>query len=138
MKLAVLLPALLLSVTALAAPPKTRLLDFSTETLISDEAAKAILTEHIPAKVWKIYPANKWVFLSQVEGGITPAGVCVITARVMLLPLTPTMKAVLLRPEKIATSFDAQAGASREACQALAKTKLVEATNAVVSALVKV
>ena len=138
MKFAVLLPALMLSVAAIAAPPKTRLLDFSTESLLSAETARAVFTEHIPAKVWKLYPANKWVFVSQVEGGVTAAGVCVITARVMLLPLTPTMKAVMLRPEKIATAFASQAGATLAACQALAKTKLVEATSAVVSALVKV
>jgi hypothetical protein len=139
MKHAVLLPALLLSVAAFAAtPPKTRLLDFSNEHLIGDEAAKAVMAERIPAKVWKIYPASKWVFLSQVSGGITPAGACVITARVMLLPLTPTMKAVLLRPEKIITTFDSQTGLTLEACQALGKSKLVEATDAMVAALIKV
>ena len=138
MKHAIVLPALLLSVAALAAPPKTKLMDFSTDLLISDAAAKAAMAERIPAKVWKIYPASKWAFVSQVEGGLTATGTCVITARVMLLPLTPTMKAVMLRPEKTATAFDAQPGASLDVCKALAKTKLQEATNAVVSTLVKV
>lgn len=137
-KNAVLLAALMWSVAAFAAaPPKTRLLDFSNDALISVEAAKAVLAEHIPAKVWKLYPATKWAFVSQVGGGVTPAGMCVVTARVMLLPLTPTMKAVLLRPEKTTTAFDAQAGTSLDACKVLAKAKLTEATAAMVATLVK-
>lgn len=137
MKHVFLLPALLLSMAAIAAPPKTNLMDFSTDWLISEEAAKAVMNEHVPAKVWKLYPANKWAFVSQVEGGLTPAAVCVVTARVMLLPLTPRMKVVMLRPEKTATAYDSQTGLSADACKALAKVKLKEATEAVVSSLVK-
>ena len=55
----------------------------------------------------------------------------------MLLPLTPTMKAALFRPEKTATAFDAAMNSNTEACKALARVKLKEATSAVVSALVK-
>ena len=137
MKHAYLLPALLLSMAAIAAPPKTKLLDYSTHTLIDEDAAKAVMNAHIPAKVWKLYPANKWAFVSQVSGGLTPTAVCVVTARVMLLPLTPTMKVVMLRPEKTATAYDAQIGSSADACKALAKDKLKDATEAVVSSLVK-
>jgi hypothetical protein len=43
---------------------------------------------------------------------------------------------VLLRPEKIATAFDAQPGGADQ-CKALAKAKLGEAAKAVVSSLVK-
>jgi hypothetical protein len=132
------LAALALALPALAAPPKKAvLLDFSSAALIDGEAAKAVLAEGIPAKVWKVYPVTKWGFVSQVEGGITAAGVCVITARVMMVPLTQTLKAVLFRPEKIATAFDAASGASAEQCKALAKSKLGEATQSVVSSLVK-
>jgi hypothetical protein len=137
MKHVIVLPALLLSVAAWAAGPKTKLMDFSPDTLIAAQAATAIMAEHIPAKVWKLYPANKWAFVSQVEGGMTAGGICAVTARVMLLPLTPTLKVVMLRPEKTATAFDAQPGSNAEACKALAKDKLKDATNAVVSALVK-
>jgi hypothetical protein len=56
----------------------------------------------------------------------------------MLLPLTPTLKAVLFRPEKTATAFDALAGSDADACKAVARDKLKEATEAVVSALVKI
>lgn len=130
-----LLAAALAATAAHAAPPKAQLLDFSAQALIDEASAKSVLDENIPAKLWKVYPASKWAFVSQVEGGVTPGGTCVVTARVMLVPLTPTMKAVLFRPEKIATAFDAQPGA--DGCKALAKAKLGEAAKAVVSSLVK-
>jgi hypothetical protein len=62
---------------------------------------------------------------------------CVVSARVMLVPLTATAKAVLFRPQKMATAFDAAQSSSTEQCQALAREKLKESTTAVVSALVK-
>lgn len=138
MKLAVPVAAAVLAAASAvhAAPPKAKLLDFSAAALIDEASAQAVLDENIPAKLWKVYPVSKWAFVSQVEGGITAGGTCVVTARVMLVPLTPTMKAVLLRPEKIATAFDAQPG-SPEQCKALAKAKLGEAAKAVVSSLVK-
>jgi len=129
--------ALAIAQTAFGAPPKAVLLDFSNDALIDDAGAKAVLGQGIPARVWKIYPASKWGFVSQVEGGITSAGVCVVTARVMMVPLTQTLKAVLFRPEKIATAFDAASGATADQCKQLAKTKLIEATASVVSSLVK-
>lgn len=129
--------ALALCASAQAAPPKAQLLDFSSASLIDEATAKAVLDETIPARLWKVYPASKWAFVSQVEGGITASGTCVVTARVMMLPLTPTMKAVLLRPEKVATTFDAQASATAEQCRSLAKAKLGEAARSVVSSLVK-
>ncbi len=132
------LAALAFVPAAFAAPPaKAVLLDFSTKSLIEADEAKAALSEGIPERVWKVYPASKWGFVSQVEGGITAAGICVVTARVMMVPLTPTLKAVLFRPQKIATAFDAATGASPEQCKALAKSKLGEALQGVVSSLVK-
>lgn len=132
------LAALLVTAAAHAEPPKKAvLLDFSRDSLIDAAAAKAVLAEGIPSKVWKVYPAAKWAFVSQVEGGVTPAGLCVVTARVMMVPLTQAVKAPLLRPEKIATAFDAASGASSEQCRQMAKAKLGEATQSVVSSLVK-
>jgi hypothetical protein len=119
------------------APPKAVLLDFSSEGLIDAATAKTTLRDGIPGRVWKVYPASKWGFVSQVEGGVTAAGVCVVTARVMMIALTPTMKAPLFRPEKIATAFDSASGASADQCRQLAKAKLGEATQSVVSSLVK-
>ena len=117
--------------------PKSLLLDSSSEALIDAESAKALLKESIPAKVWALYPEAKWTFLSQVEGGLTRDGVCVVTARVMLLPRTGTVRAVLWRPEKKASAFDAKPGATALECKALAREKLKEAIGAVVSSLVK-
>jgi hypothetical protein len=130
-------PLLALAVAAAAAPPKTRFLDHSNHNLIDEAAAVAVMDENIPDRVWKIYPARSFIFASQVEGGMTPAGTCVIAARVMLLPLTGTAKAVLFRPQKTATAFDAAPSSNVDQCRALARNKLKEATIAVVSALVK-
>jgi hypothetical protein len=116
---------------------KSLLLDLSSEQLIDGETARTILKDGIPAKVWKVYPEGKWTFLSQVEGGLTREGICVVTARVVLLPRTGTVRAVLWRPQQKATVFDAKAGATAEQCKALAQEKLKEAVGGVVAALVK-
>lgn len=141
MQLNTLIAAGLLSVAAgvavAAAPPKAILLDHSSAALMDAATAKALLGDGIPAKVWKVYPPSKYAFSSQVEGGLTTGGTCVVTARVMLLPLTPTMKATLFRPQKTATAFDAQAGATAEQCRELAKAKLKQAIESVVSSLAK-
>jgi len=123
--------------TAAAADPKTNLVDFSNDALIDEAGAKAILAANTPAKMWVVYPASKYALVSQVEGGLTPNKTCVVTARVMLLTVTPAMKAVLLRPQKTATTFDSVSSSSTDGCRAVAKEKLKEATIAVVSALVK-
>ena len=138
MKPALLVPALLLASAAWAAEPavKTNFVDHSNALLIAPDAAKAVMGENIPAKVWKIYPASKYAFISQVEGGMKGT-TCVVAARVMLVPLTPTAKAVLFRPQKTATAYDAAPNSSTEACKTMAKEKLKEATMGVVSALVK-
>lgn len=140
MKNAVLLSALLLSASVFAADVKTNFLDHSNDALINDATAFAVMKESIPAKVWKIYPASKYVFLSQVEGGVNAAGLCVVAARVMVLPLTATVRAPLFRPlpKMTATAYDAIPGASADKCKALAKDKLKEATGAVVSNIVKI
>ena len=135
-----LLPLALLSlaeVASAAPPPKAVLLDFSTEAVMDDKTAIAMLGEHLPAKVWKVYAPNKYGFVSQVEGGLTSNNTCVITARVVMITLTPTMKAPLWRPQKTATAFDAQPGSSTAQCKDLAKVKLKQAIEGVVSSLVK-
>ena len=139
MKNAVLLSALLLSASVFAADVKTNFLDHSNDALIDDATAFAVMKDSIPAKVWKIYPASKYVFLSQVEGGVNAAGLCVVAARVMVLPLTATVRAPLFRPlpKMTATAYDAIPGATAEKCKALAKDKLKQATGAVVSNIVK-
>ena len=142
MKSAVLLSTLALvmaSTSALAADVKTNFLDHSNDALIDDKTAFAVMGEAIPAKVWKLYPASKYAFLSQVEGGVNAAGTCIVAARVMVLPLTATVRAPLFRPlpKLTATAYDAVAGSNAESCKALAKDKLKTATQAVVSNIAK-
>jgi len=121
-----------------AAPPaKAVLIDHSAAALIDAAAAKKLLGDGIPARVWKVYLPSKWGFVSQVEGGLTAGNTCVVTARVMMVPLTQTMKAVLFRPHKTATAFDAQPGATADQCRELARGKLKEAVDSVVSSLVR-
>jgi hypothetical protein len=137
------LSALFLVSAAHAADPKKlpgnkRLMDHSNPSLISHEAAIKLMDETIPEKSWKIIKGSQYVWLSQVEGGLSGT-TCVITARVMVLPLTATLNAPLFRPQpgKTATAFDAAANSNAEDCKALARTKLQEATKAVASTIVK-
>ena len=140
MKNAVLLSALLLSASVFAAEVKTNFLDHSNDALIDNATAFAVMKESIPAKVWKIDPACKYVFLSQAEGGVNGAGQCVVAARVMVLPLSATVRAPLFHPlpKTTATAYDALPGATADRCRALAKDNLKEATSAVVSCIVKI
>jgi len=130
---------LLAALPAQAADPQPRLIDHSNGNLIDEATAKKILTENIPAKVNKIHAFARHTFVSQVEGGFTEGKVCVVTARVMMLPLTAAMKAPLFRPlpKMTATAFDAIPGATAEQCKAAAADKLKAATQAVVSSIVK-
>lgn len=121
---------------AQALKAKPVLIDHSVERLIDAKTARSIVVDGIPARVWKLYPAKKWGWASQVEGGVTSGNVCVVTARVMIAPLSASGK-VLFRPEKMATAFDAIPNATAEQCQQLARDKLKEAVQGVVSSLVK-
>ena len=140
MKSAALLATLVLATSAMAADVKTNFLDHSNAALLDEKTAFAIMKEAIPAKAWKLYPASKYAFLSQVEGGVNAGGTCVVAARVMVLPLTATVRAPLFRPlpKLTATAYDAIPSAKMEQCQALAKEKLKTATEAVVSNIVKI
>lgn len=131
-----ILAAALASAAQAQAPKNALLIDHSVERLIDAKTARAVLVEGIPAKVWKIYPASKWGWASQVEGGITASGTCVITARAMIAPLSASKK-LLFKPEKMATAFDAIPSANADQCKQLAKDKLKEAVEGVVSSLVK-
>ena len=118
---------------------KTNLLDHSNSNLIEPDAAKAVLTDNIPARVWKIHKPGDFAFLSQVEGGLNAQRTCVVTARVMLLPLTGTLNVPMWRPlpKMTAPAYDAQVNSSTDQCKALAKDKLKEATLAISSGIVK-
>lgn len=115
---------------------KQVLLDLSSEALIDAASARAVVSDAIPAAVWKLYPPGRWGFFSQVEGGFTAERICVVTARVMLAPLTVT-NGLIMRPAKRATAFDAKPNATQEECKALARSKLKQAADGVVSSVVK-
>lgn len=117
-------------------PGNKRLMDHSNALLIAEADAKAVMDENIPAKVWKITKGSQYVWVSQVEGGVKD-GTCVVTARVMVLPLTATLNAPLFRPKHTATAFGAVTNSGSDACKGVAKDKLKEATVAVVSSVVK-
>lgn len=111
-------------------------IDLSSEAVIDTASAKAILGEAMNAKVRKLYPPRKYGFVSEVTGGITKGGICVVTARVMVAPLSASNQVKLI-PEERAAVFDAMPGATQEQCRQLAKDKLREAAEAMASNLVK-
>ena len=120
---------------AFAVQPKPISVDKSASFLIDETTTEKLWNESLPARVKKLYPANRWRFVSDVGGGFTESKTCVVTARAMLLPMRG--KTVVFAPEKSATAFDAVPNLSKEQCQELARTKLKEAIGAVASALVK-
>jgi len=115
---------------------KAVVLDLSSEGLIDSAAATALVAEAIPPALWKVYPRNKWGFFSQVVGGFTSDKICVVTARVMLAPLTVT-NGIIMRPAARAAAYDAKVNATEDDCRAIARAKLKEATESVVSSVVK-
>jgi hypothetical protein len=122
-----------------ASPKKYMTINQAAPSLMDNKAAEAIVAEALPvAKLAKVYPPSKYGFASQVEGGLTSAGVCTVSARVTLMPRTAAQQSLLMRPgARTSSAFDAQPGLSKEKCSELAAAKLKEATQSVVSGLVK-
>ena len=118
---------------AQAAPAAYLTLDHSSAMLMDAATARDLWRQNLPARLLRLYPAKKWGFVSEVEGGFDDARVCVITARAMMLPRSG--KALIFAPAKTATAFGTQAGASAAQCRSLAKGKLAEAITAVTSTL---
>lgn len=126
--------ALLLSANALAAPPKFAIKDMSSEMLMDANTAKMIWVESLPERIIKPYPVKKWGYISEVNGGFDASKNCVIVARAMMVPMKG--KSFVYDPNKTAVTFGSQAGITTEQCKAMAKTKLHEAVQAVVAALI--
>jgi hypothetical protein len=126
--------ALTLSSSAFAAGPAYLLVDNSDKTLIDDATARSLLDGAVSARLAKLYPVNKWGFASQVSGGVTSTNSCVVTASAMLLPRNSPnyTKVLLLKPEKMSTTFEVTANATPEACREVSKRKLQEALQALV------
>lgn len=130
-----LLVALLTTIasTAFAAPASYLTLDHSSGVLMDKATAQALWKDNLPAKLLKLYPAGKWGFASEVEGGFDDAKICIVTARAMMLPRSG--KTLVFQPSKTTTTFGIQAAATVQECRALAKAKLGEAIAAMNFAL---
>lgn len=112
--------------------------DFSTASLIDKATVVAAWKEALPeARVLKLYPKAKWGFLSQVEGGVVEGQLCVVTARVSLLPKTSPTRRLVWEPAKTSTTYGGKTVASQAECSALAQDKLKEALRSLVTSLVK-
>jgi hypothetical protein len=127
------------AVAVAAAPAPYVFKDHSSAPLMSAAEASAIWRAQVDdgqrARVRKLYPVSKWGFISQVEGGFTPDRICVVTARVMMVPLSLGNRLVFA-PKESATTFAAQPGATVEQCRAVASAQLAEAVRALLTSLV--
>jgi hypothetical protein len=142
MRTSYLLGSLLLAVSsaAVAAPPPQYLfVDDSSPILIDHESAvkiwQAQVDDNTRLRLQKLYPVSKWGFVSQVQGGFTTDGVCVITARAVLVPRVLGSRLVF-KPQRSATAFASKPSATKEECRTLAAGKLKDAVVAVRSALI--
>ena len=77
-------------------------------------------------RLQKLYPVSKWGFVSQVQGGFTSDGTCVVTARAVLVPRVLGSRLVF-RPQRSAMAFATKAGATQVECREVAALKLKEA-----------
>jgi hypothetical protein len=130
---------LALASAAAAAPTPYKVTDHSSEALMTGAEAERILRTQVDdsqrARVRKLYPVSKWGFVTQVEGGFTPDKICVVTARVMMVPRSMGGRLVF-SPKESATTFGAQPGATADQCRALASDKLTEAVRALLTSLI--
>jgi len=127
-----------LATAAFAAPAKPMRADHLSTFLMDHATATQLWKENTPPQISRLYPPGKFRFISDVSGGFNDSRICVVTARAMLLPvvLLPIQGAkVVYAPVRSATTFDAAPSLNREQCQQLAKTKLKEAIQSVMSSL---
>ncbi|MBK1689499.1 hypothetical protein [Rubrivivax gelatinosus] len=123
---------------ASAAAPAYDIEDFSTAALIDKPTVMAAWKEALPTeRLAKLYPKAKWGFLSQVEGGVVDGKLCVVTARVTLLPKTTPTRRFVWEPAKSSTVFDGRPVTTPAECGALAQERLKDALRSLVSSLVK-
>ena len=122
--------------SALAAPLQFVVVDQSSEALISKAQAESVWAGLLPTeRLAKLYKPSQWGFASAVEGGFTSSGVCVVTARAMMLPIWRGK--MQYPPSRKSTAFDAKPNLSQAQCTELATAKLKEAIESVLSGLIK-
>jgi hypothetical protein len=130
---------LVFSSAAFAAPAEYLFVDDSSPDLISTASAvavwKAQVEGSIRGRLQRLYPVSKWGFVSQVQGGFTREGACVVTARAVMVPRVLGSRLVF-KPQRSATAFGTQTGATRDQCRELAAAKLKDAILGVRSALI--
>ncbi len=131
---------LVVSSAAFAAPAEYLFVDDSSTDLISTSAALAVWKAQVEdgnmrMRLQKLYPVSKWGFVSQVQGGFTREGACVVTARAVMVPRVMGSRLVF-KPVHSATAFGSQQGATREQCRELAAAKLKDAILGVRSVLI--
>jgi hypothetical protein len=129
---------LMLATGAYAAKPKPMSYDDSGSALIDNATSEKLWKENTPARVAKLYPPKKFRFVSDVTGGFNDSKTCVVSARVMLLPvifLPIQGTKIVYAPIKSAGAFDAVGGLDMGKCQELARTKLKDAIQSLTSAL---
>ena len=123
---------------ALAAPASYEIEDLSSVSLIDKPAVLAAWKQALPeAKLRKLYPVAKWGFLSQVEGGVVDGQICVVTARVSMLPKTSPTRRLVWEPAKTSTAVGGKLVSDAAECAALARGKLDEALRSLTSSLVR-
>lgn len=136
-----LLGSLLLAFSSVtvAAPAEYIFADDSSSVLIDRSSAlkiwKAMIDDGTRLRLQRLYPVSKWGFMSQVQGGFTSDGICVVTARAVLVPRVMGDRLVF-KPQRSATAFATKPSATREECRDVAAAKLKEAIAAVHSTLI--
>src|SRR5678816_3712961 len=130
---------LALSSATFAAPAEYLFVDDSSTILIDTASAvkvwKAQVDDSHRMRLQKLYPVSKWGFVSQVQGGFTTDGHCVVTARAVMVPRVLGSRLVV-KPVHSAMAFATKPSATREECRSLAALKLKEAIVSVRSALI--
>lgn len=136
---ACLIATLMLAGTALAATPRPLSTDHSSHELIDAATAEQLWRKNLPARIKKLYPSNKFRFVSEVWGGFTESKLCVVTARAAVMPVVrlPVQGAkVMYEPVRSATAFDAKPDLSAGQCADVARGLLEEAIQSIAASLV--
>lgn len=101
---------------------------------LDDKALSGVWKDDFPPQLQKLYPPARYGFLAVLDGGIDPAGKCVVTARATMLPRAG--KLLQFKPVRSAVVFDAQTGLTREKCTELARSKLDQAIEGMLQGIV--
>ncbi len=101
---------------------------------LDEKSLIAVWKPEFPPQIPRLYPPRKYGFLGLVDGGIDPKGLCVVTARAIMLPRSG--KVLQFKPVRSAVVFDAQRDSTREQCTALAKAKLNAAIEGMLAGIV--